>query len=115
MVRAGSSEEPSDSQPGELSPNVGDGRDQAAACACDLTTSIPSVNCIPSSTFGNWLGPSSRRQLFWAPSSSLNTIASAVLFDRQPFERIVRCRTVANVLSIGFVVSQVLPVFGGES
>jgi len=33
----------------------------------------------------------------------LNTIASAVLFERQPFERIVRCRTVANVLSIGFV------------
>jgi hypothetical protein len=31
----------------ELSPNFGDGRDQAAAiCACDLTTSIPSVNSI---------------------------------------------------------------------
>jgi hypothetical protein len=30
------------------------------------------------------------------------------LFERQPFERIVRCRTVANVLSIGFVVSQAI-------
>ena len=30
-------------------------------------------------------------------------MASAVLFDRQPFDRIVRWRTVANVLSIGLV------------
>ena len=28
----------------------------------------------------------------------------AVLFERHPFERTVRWRTVANVLSIGFVV-----------
>ena len=34
---------------------------------------------------------------------SLKTIASAVLLERQPFARMVRCRTVANVLSIGFV------------
>jgi hypothetical protein len=34
--------------------------------------------------------PSRRRQVFYAPSTSLNTMASAVLFDRQPFERIVR-------------------------
>jgi hypothetical protein len=65
---------------------------------------MPSVNFTPWISFGNWLCPSSRRQLFWAPSTSLNTIASAVLFERQPFERIVRCRTVAKVLSIGFVV-----------
>jgi phosphate transport system substrate-binding protein len=39
----------------ELTPNFGDGRDQAAAWACDLTTSIPSVNFIPRMTFGNWL------------------------------------------------------------
>jgi transposase len=38
----------------ELSPNFGDGRDQAAA-ACDLTTSIPSVNVTPRMTLGNWL------------------------------------------------------------
>jgi hypothetical protein len=34
----------------------------------------------------------------------LKTIASAVLFDRQPFDRIVRWRTVAKVLSMGLVV-----------
>ena len=27
---------------------------------------------------------------------SLKTIANAVLFERQPFDRIVRCRTVAS-------------------
>jgi hypothetical protein len=30
-------------------------------------------------------------------------MARAVLFDRQPFDRMVRCRTVAKVLSMGFV------------
>jgi len=34
----------------------------------------------------------------------LKIIARAVLFERHPFERTVRWRTVANVLSIGFVV-----------
>src|SRR6202035_1861898 len=52
-------------------------------------------------SLGNWLWPSSLRQFFCAASTSLNTMASAVLFERQPFERIVRCRTVAKVLSIG--------------
>src|SRR5712671_5937033 len=65
-------------------------------------------------SLGNWLWPSSLRQLFCAASTSLNTIASAVLFERQPFERIVRCRTVAKVLSIGVRGPQVFPVFGGE-
>src|ERR1700730_16213831 len=37
--------------------------------------------------FGNWFWPARRRQVFCAPSTSLNTMASAVLFDRQPFER----------------------------
>lgn len=35
---------------------------------------------------------------------SLKTIASAVVFERQPFARMVRWRTVANVLSMGFEV-----------
>src|SRR5437868_1999394 len=65
-------------------------------------TSIPSANFTPWISFGNWLWPSIRRQLFWAPSTSLKTMASAVLFDRQPFDRIVRCQTVAKVLSMGF-------------
>src|SRR5438477_11516522 len=67
-------------------------------------TSIPSLNVTPRTSFGNWLVPSRRRQLFCAASSSLKTIASAVLLDRQPFDRIVRWRTVAKVLSMGLVV-----------
>src|SRR5437762_11695250 len=57
-------------------------------------------------SLGNWLWPSSLRQLFCAASTSLNTMASDVLFERQPFERIVRCRTVAKVLPIGFEVGR---------
>jgi hypothetical protein len=67
-------------------------------------TSIPSLNVTPGTSFGNWLWPSRRRQLFCAASSSLKTIAGAVLFDRQPFDRIVRWRPVAKVLSMGLVV-----------
>ncbi|MGY4281326.1 uncharacterized protein YjbI with pentapeptide repeats [Bradyrhizobium sp. LM2.7] len=56
-------------------------------------TSIPLLNVPPRTTFGNWLWPSRRRQLFCAASSNLKTIASAVLLDRQPFDRMVRWRT----------------------
>src|SRR5262249_31810577 len=77
--------------PLELSPNLGDGRGQAAVVwACDLTTSIPSVNFIPRMIFGNWLWPLRRRQLFSAASASLKIMASAVLFERHPLERTVR-------------------------
>ena len=78
-------------------------------------TSIPSVNLTPWISFGNWLWPSIRRQLFCAPSTSLNTMASAVLFDRQPFDRMVRCRTVAKVLSMGFVVRKCFQCSAGKS
>jgi len=37
-------------------------------------------------------------------------MARAVLFERQPLDRIVRCRTVANVLSIGFVTGMRITV-----
>jgi hypothetical protein len=37
-------------------------------------------------------------------------MASAVLFDRQPFDRMVRCRTVAKVLSMGFVTGMKIAV-----
>src|SRR5258707_4363371 len=40
--------------------------------------------------FGNWLWPSSRRQLFSAASASLKIMTSAVLFERHPLERTVR-------------------------
>jgi hypothetical protein len=78
----------------ELSPNFGDGlrvrRRLGPEGAVELPiTSIPSVNLIPWISFGNWLWPSIRRQFFCAPSTSLKTMASAVLFDRQPFDRIV--------------------------
>ncbi len=42
-------------------------------------------------------------------------IANAVLFDRHPFERMVRCRTVAKVLSIGFEVRRCFQCSAGNS
>src|SRR5262249_108930 len=87
----------------DLLRNVGDGRGQAAS-DCWLTVSMPSMNFTPVISFGNWLWPSRRRQLFSAACASLKTMAIAVLFERHPLERTVRCRTVANVLSMGLVV-----------
>jgi hypothetical protein len=46
----------------------------------------------------------SRRQVFDAAMTSLKTISLAVVVDNEPLVRTVRCRTVANTLSIGFVV-----------
>ena len=37
-------------------------------------------------------------------------MTSAVLFERQPLDRTVLCRTVANVLSIGFVTGMRITV-----
>src|SRR5262245_725142 len=100
----------------ELSPNFGDGRDQAAAVwACDLTTSIPSLNFIPRTIFGNWLWPLRRRQLLSAASASLKIMASAVLLERHPLERTVRWRTVANELSMTFVVRRCFQCSAGKS
>ena len=65
--------------------------------------------------FWQLMWPSIRRQLFWAPSASLKTIASAVLFDRQPFDRMVRCRTVAKVLSMGLLVRKCFQCSAGKS
>jgi len=42
-------------------------------------------------------------------------MARAVLFERQPFERMVRCRTVAKVLSIGFEVRRCFQCSAGKS
>lgn len=58
----------------------------------------------PATTFGNWFSPFSRRQVFAAAMTSLNTISLAVVGESAPLVRTVRCRTVANTLSIGFVV-----------
>ncbi len=76
---------------------------------------MPSVNFTPCISFGNWLCPSSDASFSGAPSISLNTIASAVLFERQPFERIVRwTHGGEGAFKIGFVVRKCIPVFGGE-
>src|ERR1700736_2557005 len=105
----------------ELSPNFDDGRtgQAAAVVGCRSVglamTSIPSLNVTPRTSFGNWLWPSRRRQLFCAPSSNLKTIASAVLLDRQPFDRMVRWRTVAKVLSMGLVVRRCFQCSAGKS
>ena len=44
------------------------------------------------------------RQRSWAASMSLNAIASPAVREPGPRVIFVRCRTVANVLSMGFVV-----------
>src|SRR5467141_1434415 len=105
----------------ELSLNFGDGLAGQAAAVMGwrsvglAMTSIPSLNVTPRTSFGNWLWPSRRRQLFCAVSSSLKTIASAVLLDRQPFDRIVRWRTVAKVLSMGLAVRRCFQCSAGKS
>src|SRR6266404_2472391 len=105
----------------ELSLNFGDGLAGQAAAVMGWRSvglamiSIPSLNVTPRTSFGNWLWPSRRRQLFCAASSSLKTIASAVLLDRQPFDRIVRWRTVAKVLSMGLVVRRCFQCSAGKS
>src|SRR5262245_44040579 len=86
-----------------------------AASDCWLTVSMPSMNFTPVISFGNWLWPSRRRQLFSAACASLKTMAIAVLFERHPLERTVRCRTVANVLSMGLVVRRCFQCSAGKS
>ena len=80
-------------------------------------TSLPSLNLTPAITFGNWFSPISRRQLFAAAITNLNTISRAVVGDSAPLVRTVRCRTVANTLSIGFVtgMKMTVPLSGWNS
>ena len=77
-------------------------------------TSVPSRKMTPATTFGNWFSPFSRRQVLAAAITSLNTISLAVVGESAPFVRTVRCRTVANTLSIGFVTGMrmAVPRFG---
>jgi hypothetical protein len=49
-----------------------------------------------------------------ATSTNLKTMVRAVRFDRQPFDRTVRWRTIANVLSMGFVVRKCFQCSAGE-
>ena len=61
----------------ELCLNLGDAVDQAAFCAGVSVTSTPLVNLTPWTTLG-WFSPFSRRQVFAAAVTSLNTISLAV-------------------------------------
>jgi hypothetical protein len=55
-------------------------------------------------SLGNWFSPFSLRQVLAAAVISLKTMSLAVSCESAPLVRIVRCRTVANTLSMGFVV-----------
>jgi hypothetical protein len=52
---------------------------------------------------GNWFSPFSRRQVLAAAMTSLKTISRAVSCDNAPLVRTVRCRTVANTLSMALL------------
>ena len=73
-------------------------------------TSPPFWNLTPWTTFGNWFSPLRRRQVLAAEETSLKTMSLAVLGDSEPLVRTVRCRTVANTLSIGFVTGMRMAV-----
>src|SRR6266851_3678056 len=78
-------------------------------------TSMPFWNLTPRTTFGNWFSPFNRRHVFAAALTSLNTMSLAVFADRAPFVLTVRCRTVANTLSIGFEVRRWSQCSAGKS
>ena len=67
-------------------------------------TSTPFLNVTPWMSLGNWFSPFSLCQVLAAAMTSLNTMSRAVSCDSAPLVRTVRCRTVANTLSIGFDV-----------
>src|SRR5215213_1835831 len=100
---------------GRAMTDLGDEADQATLCDGVGRTSAPSWNLTPAMTFGNWFSPISRRQVFAAAMTSLNTIIRAVVGDNEPLVRTVRCRTVANTLSIGFVVRRWIQCSAGQS
>src|SRR5438105_3069458 len=87
----------------ELLRNVGDDRGQAAS-GCWLTASMPSMNFTPVISFGNWLWPSRRRQLFSAACASLKTMAIAVLFERHPRAAALGIETLATRLDDRFLL-----------
>lgn len=66
-------------------------------------TGSPSRKRTPSMTSARRSGPFRRRQWRSADRTRLKTMASAVSRERQPLVLSVLSRTVANVLSMGFV------------
>src|SRR4051795_9589748 len=65
--------------------------------------SLPLTNVAPARTSATRCGPLTARQRSWAASMSLNAMASPAVREPGPRVSFVRCRTVANVLSMGFV------------
>src|SRR5687767_8406397 len=78
-------------------------------------TSTPFLNVTPWMTLGNWFSPLSLRQVLAAAKTSLKTMRRAVSCDSAPLVRTVRCRTVANTLSIGFAVRRCSQCSAGTS
>lgn len=62
------------------------------------------VKVTPARSMGKRFSPFRRRQVFEAAMTSLKTMRRAVFWDRAPFVRTVRWRTVAKTLSIGLAV-----------
>ena len=56
-----------------------------------------------------------RQLVFAAAITSLNTISLAVVAESAPLVRTVRCRTVANTLSIGFELRRWSQCSAGKS
>ena len=74
----------------------------------------PARNSIPSMISGSRFWPSGLRHFCLADCIGWWGIASAVWRLRQPLVLVVRCRTVANLLAIGFVVRMGFQCSAGE-
>ncbi len=76
---------------------------------------LPSLSLTASRTRRNLGLPFRRRQPSLAAITRLNTVVTAVRCDRQPVLLTVRRLTVANTLSIGFVVLTCRQCSAGKS
>jgi hypothetical protein len=85
------------------------------ACVGVSVISTPSRNVTPWMTLGNWFSLFKRRHVLAVAITRLNTINRAVSCDSAPFVRVVRWRTVANTLSIGFDVCRWSQCSAGKS
>src|SRR6478609_3110021 len=74
------------------------------------STSLPRWNVAPARTRATRWGALTERQRDWAASMSLNAIARPAAREPGPLVTLLRCRTVANVDSIGG--AQIDPVLG---
>jgi hypothetical protein len=74
----------------------------------------PVVECHTENEFWQLVVSASRRQLFCAPSNNLKTMASAVLLDKQPFDRMGAVAHGGEGAFNGIGSPQVFPVLGRE-